>query len=277
MMSNQNESGNRLVSVITPTYNSAKFIGETIESVLAQTYTNWEMVIVDDCSSDETVRIVKEYVAGDNRIKLIQLKENSGPAIARNTAIEHACGRYLAFLDSDDQWLPHKLERQLQFMQEHEIAFSFTDYMNMNEDGTETGVVTHAPKEANYHQLLKHNTIGCLTVMLDTEKTGKVKMINIRTRQDYVLWLTICKQGFTAYGLQEVLANYRNVGNSVSNNKLKMAKQNWKVYRQIENISLVKSLWYFVHYVYFKLKKYVSQKVGRPSNKYSEKQRRQYE
>ncbi len=244
-----------MISIITPSYNSAKFIGDTIQSVLNQTYTNWEMVIVDDCSKDETVKIIQQYE--DERIRLIQLQENSGPAIARNTAIEAAQGRYLSFLDSDDQWLPEKLEIQLRFMQEREIAFSYSKYKNMTEDGIETNTIVDVPEMVSYEDLLKHNVIGCLTVMIDKDKVGEVTMVNIRTRQDYVLWLDLCKRGFTAYGLQEVLAKYRIVENSVSSNKLKMAKQNWKVYREIEKLSLAKSLWYFMHYGYFKMKKYI--------------------
>ncbi|OLO42334.1 glycosyl transferase [Alkalihalophilus pseudofirmus] len=252
----KNKPNQRLISVITPAYNSEKFIRETIESVLAQTYTNWEMIIVDDCSSDSTTEIIKQYEEQDERLTLIQLKENSGPAVARNTAINNAKGRYLAFLDSDDQWVPEKLERQLTFMQEREIAFSFTQYFKINEEGEETGMVESIPEKVSYNQLLKNNVIGCLTVMIDTEMTGKIEMVNIRTRQDYVLWLTLCKRGFIAYGLQEVLAKYRIVENSVSSNKIKMAKQNWKVYREIEKLSLMKSMWNFIHYVYFKVRKY---------------------
>jgi teichuronic acid biosynthesis glycosyltransferase TuaG len=252
----QNENSIPLVSIITPAFNSEKFIQETIESVLAQTYQNWEMVIVDDGSKDNTVTLVKTYTETDSRIKLIELKENSGPAVTRNTAIKHSKGRYLAFLDSDDQWLPDKLEKQLQFMQVHQVAFSFTSYKVVDEKGTETGSIIEVPEKVTYEELLKNNVIGCLTVMLDREKIGEVEMLNIRTRQDYVLWLHVTKKGFPAYGLKEVLAKYRIVETSISSNKVKMAKQNWYVYRQIENISLVKSMWYFMHYVYFKLKKY---------------------
>ncbi|MCD8511791.1 MAG: glycosyltransferase family 2 protein [Bacillus sp. (in: Bacteria)] len=249
-------NSNSLVSIITPTFNSEKFIADTIESVLAQSYTNWEMIIVDDCSKDSTVEIIKEYVEQDERIRLIQLEENQGPAVARNTAINNANGRYLAFLDGDDQWLPEKLEKQLQFMDEKQIAFSFTEYATMTEGGTETGNTVKVPEKVNYKDLLKQNVIGCLTVILDKELVGEVEMVNIRSRQDYVLWLDVCKRGFPAYGLQEVLAKYRVVGNSLSSNKVKMAKQNWKVYREIEKLNLLKSSWYFMFYVFFKLKKY---------------------
>jgi teichuronic acid biosynthesis glycosyltransferase TuaG len=254
-MSNSTTKGNPLISIITPAYNSERFINETIESVIAQTYTNWEMIIVDDCSTDDTLKEIEQYNK-EKRIKIVRLKENSGPAIARNVAIKHASGHYLAFLDSDDLWLPEKLEQQLIFMQENQIAFSFTKYLEITESGLETNVIK-IPDEVNYQQLLKNNVIGCLTVMLDTKKIGEVEMADIPTRQDYVLWLSLCRRGFTAYGLQKELAKYRIVENSLSRNKLKVAKQNWKVYRQIERLSFVKSSWYFMHYMYFKLKKYL--------------------
>lgn len=247
-----------LVSVITPAYNSERFIKEAIRSVLGQTYTNWEMIIVDDGSTDRTVDFIEPYLKQDRRIKLIKLSENKGPAVARNTAFEHARGRYLAFLDADDQWFPKKLEKQLRFMQERQIAFSFTKYVKVKEDHTETASVVSIPDQVTYRQLLKHNVIGCLTVMLDTTMIGKVRMVNMRSRQDYALWLTLCKQGFTAYGLQETLAKYRVRANSISSNKLKMAKQNWIVYRKVKNLSLIESIWYFMNNVYFSVKKHLT-------------------
>lgn len=250
-----NKSG-PLISVITPAYNSERFLRDTIESVLRQTYTNWEMLIVDDGSTDRTQAVVEHYQEKDQRIKYIKLKKNCGPAVARNTAIEHARGRYLAFLDADDQWMPRKLEKQLQFMQERQIAFSFTEYIKIKENNTKTNTVVHIPEQVNYEQLLKHNVIGCLTVMLDKEMIGEVKMINIRARQDFALWLSLCKRGYTAYGFQEVLAKYRVVGNSVSSNKFKMAKQNWRIYRDVIKLNYTKSLWYFMNYMYYALKKY---------------------
>lgn len=236
------------VSIITPAYNAERFIGEAIESVLAQTYSNWEMIIVDDCSTDQTVKLVKSYQAQDQRIKVIELEENSGSAVARNTAMDHATGKYLAFLDSDDLWLPTKLAKQVAFMQEKDIAFSFTKYSQMHEDGTTTKATTEAPSRVGYDRLMKHCVIGCLTVMLDKDKIGPERMVNIRTRQDYAFWLTLTRKGFKAYGLPEVLANYRLVENSISSNKYKAAKQNWYVYRHIEKQSLWKSIWYFSNY-----------------------------
>lgn len=238
----------KLVSIITPAYNSARFIAETIESVLAQTYPYWEMVIVDDCSRDDTVSIVKEYQKRDERIRLIELDKNSGSAVARNTAMDHAKGKYLAFLDSDDMWHPRKLERQVAFMVEKDVAFSFTQYVRVKEDGTETAMVSKVPSVVTYNDLMKQCVIGCLTVMLDREKIGELRMVNIRTRQDYAFWLTILRQGHYAYGIPELLAYYRLVDNSISSNKFKAAQRNWYVYRHIEKQNLIKALWYFINY-----------------------------
>ncbi|MBP1971486.1 teichuronic acid biosynthesis glycosyltransferase TuaG [Virgibacillus natechei] len=252
---------NPLISIITPAYNAEKFISQTIESALRQTYSNWEMILVDDRSMDRTVEYIKGYQEQDDRIKLIKLEENSGSAIARNTAMEAAKGRYFAFLDSDDLWTADKLEKQLRFMQEKDIAFSFTKYVIVQEDGTETKAVTDTPQYVDYDDLMKYCIIGCLTVMLDTDKIGKVEMVNIRTRQDYVLWLTLTKRGFLAYGLPEVLAKYRLVENSISSNKLKAARQNWNVYRHIEKQSLWKSIWYFSNYAFKSVKNIIIRKI----------------
>lgn len=250
-----------LISVITPAYNAARFIGEAIESVQNQTYSNWEMVIVDDCSTDETVEVVENYRKNDARIRLEQLEENSGSAVARNTSMKHAKGRYIAFLDSDDRWLPDKLEKQLAFMQEKDIAFSFTTYVRMHEDGTLTNALSNTPASVGYDDLMKRCVIGCLTVMVDRDKTGYVEMVNIRTRQDYVYWLTLTKKGFLAYGLPEVLAEYRLVDNSISSNKWRAAKRNWYVFRHIEKQSLPKSIWYFAHYVVLSIRDMIKWRI----------------
>lgn len=163
-----------VISVITPAYNSEVFIKETIQSVLDQTYSDWEMIIVDDRSKDDTVSLIKEMQDKDARIRLIELEKNSGSAVARNTAIEHSNGRYIAFLDSDDSWYPEKLERQLKFMQDEDVAFSFTEYVRTLEDGTETDYISKAPETVDWDALMKRCVIGCLTVMIDTEKTGEV-------------------------------------------------------------------------------------------------------
>lgn len=242
-----------LVSIITPSYNSERFMSQTIESILNQTYTNWELIIVDDCSSDETLSIVRKFT--DERIRLYQLKENSGAAVARNTAMDHANGRYLAFLDSDDMWTKDKLTKQVYFMQKNDFAFTFTSYQSMYEDGTLVNKSIPVPYAVSYKFLLKNTIIGCLTVMLDREKIGQQYMPNIRAGQDTAFWLKLMRQGFVAYGLNEPLAYYRSVSNSISSNKFKAVKRTWRIYREIEKLPILKASWYFIQYSVNAIKK----------------------
>lgn len=246
---------NDLVSIITPVYNAEKYIEDTINSVLNQNYCNWELFLVDDCSTDNSMIILEEFAKKDNRIKIIQLKENSGAATARNVGIERAKGRYIAFLDSDDIWMSNKLEVQINFMKENDISFSYTNYMKFDEDGTERGIVK-IPARVTYNELLKSNIIGCLTAVYDAHKIGKIYMPNIRKRQDYALWLKILRKNIDGYGINKVLAKYRVRENSVSSNKLKAALYQWRIYRQIEKLGLFKSLYYFINYAYYGFKKY---------------------
>jgi len=215
------------------------------------------MIIVDDCSKDETREILKDYAELDPRIKPIFLEENSGAAVARNTALKAAKGDYVAFLDSDDLWMPDKLEKQLAFMQKNDYAFTFTAYNLMDENGKPLDKVIDVPKQIDYKGLLKNTIIGCLTVMIDTRKVEPLQMPLIRTRQDFALWLKVLRQGHIAYGMQEPLANYRIVEGSISSNKLKTAKRNWYVYRKIEKLSLPYASWCFVNYAFYAIKKRV--------------------
>ncbi|WP_121610971.1 teichuronic acid biosynthesis protein TuaG [Mesobacillus foraminis] len=239
-----------LISIITPSYNAGAFIGQTIESVQKQTFQEWEMLIVDDCSSDDTREKVGQYAAEDSRIRLICLEENGGAAVARNTALRAAEGRYVAFLDSDDCWKPEKLERQLRFMQENGYAFTFTGYELVSPNGEPLNKEVAAPAEISYTGLLKNTIIGCLTVMIDRNQTGRFQMPNIRTRQDLATWLSILKKGHVAYGLNEVLAEYRTGNPSISKNKWKALKMNWFVYRKVEKLNVMKACWCFSHYAF---------------------------
>ncbi|WP_025731159.1 teichuronic acid biosynthesis protein TuaG [Heyndrickxia ginsengihumi] len=238
-----------LVTVITPSYNSSKTIKNAVRSVQQQTFRNWEMIIVDDCSNDDTRELLEAIEQSDERIRVHCLQENGGAAIARNIGLHQAKGRYVAFLDSDDCWKPEKLEKQLEFMQKNHYAFTFTSYELIDKDGTYLKKVVPAPRTITYNYLLKNTIVGTLTVMIDLEQVGAVQMPNIRTRQDFATWLAILKQGFVAYGLNEVLAEYR-VGSehSISKNKWKAARQNWFVYRQIEKLNWMKASWCFCHY-----------------------------
>ncbi|EOG9044919.1 glycosyltransferase family 2 protein [Acinetobacter baumannii] len=252
---------NKLVSIITPSFNSAEYISKTIQSVLLQTYDDWEMIIVDDCSTDNSVNIINDFVSIDSRIKLIQLQKNSGAAVARNTGIQYAQGRFIAFLDSDDSWNDRKLEKQVHFMLANDYAFTYTAYHKVNELDENIGNM-YIPNKVNYHQLLKTCIIGCLTAMYDVHKLGKVEFPLIRKRQDFALWLKILKQESFAYGLQEDLASYTVRSDSISANKFKAAQYNWQLYRHIEKLPLLKSCYYF-----FSLcgKGYYSQQISKSS------------
>ena len=243
------------VTIIMPSYCSEKFIVESIESVLAQTYIDWELIIVDDCSPDSSNHIIMKYVDSDHRIKLIKLEKNSGPAIARNMAIETANGRYIAFLDSDDVWLPNKLEKQIKFMQDNDLAFTYSSYKLVGEDNENLGLFITKDK-ISYFDMLKTCSVGCLTAIYDTEKIGKQYMPLILKRQDYGLWLKILKLIGETRGILEPLAIYRIRKNSVSSHKAKAAKYQRKIYREIEKLSFLKSLYYFAFYAYNGIIKY---------------------
>ncbi len=244
-----------LVSIITPSYNSSKFIKDCVASVFSQTYKNWEMIIVDDCSKDNSKEIISELSTKDKRIKPIFLEKNVGAAEARNAAIRQSKGKYVAFLDSDDLWNPKKLEKQLSFMYENEIAFSYTNYQFISENGEDLSNIISAPEKMTYDSYLKNTIIGCLTVIIDREKSGEFEMPNIRSSHDMALWLLIMKRGFSAYGLDENLARYRIVSTSNTASKWHAAKDVWKVYRQVEKLSFIYSTWCFVWYAFNALKK----------------------
>lgn len=236
-----------LVSVVTPSHNCSAFISETIQSVLNQSFLGWELIVVDDCSTDKSVELIQFFVNLDSRIKLIQLTNNSGAAVARNTAISAAKGRYIAFLDSDDLWLPDKLEKQLVFMQKSNYPFSYTAYDKIDQYGKRFGHVG-VPDMVSYTDLLMIPSIGCLTAMYDTEYFGKVFMPMIRKRQDLGLWLCLLKKTDYAYGLNENLALYRVRKDSISANKVDAARFTWRLYRKVEGLNLIKSGYYFTFY-----------------------------
>ena len=236
-----------VVSIITPSYNSSLLISNTIISVLAQTFQEWEMIIVDDCSSDNSIEVIQSFIDKDPRIKLIQLNDNSGAAVARNAAIEAAQGRYISFLDSDDAWLPNKLEKQIAFMQENSYPFTFAAYDQVNEFDEVFGHVG-VPSKVSYSDLLKSCSIGCLTAIYDTEYFGKVYMPLIRKRQDLGLWLRLLKKTEYAYGLNETLGLYKVRPDSISANKKSAALYTWRLYRDVEKLNLLLASYYFSQY-----------------------------
>lgn len=242
-----------LISIITPIYNSEKFIEFTLNSVQSQTYKNWEMIIVDDVSQDNGPRIVEKYAKEDKRIKLIKLEKNGGGAVARNRAIKEAKGKYITFLDSDDLWHPQKLEKQVKFMEENNYDFTYTYYEKIDEEGNSLNKIVKSKDKVNYKDLLKSNQIGCLAAMYNAEKLGGIYMPLIKKRQDYALWLQVLKKVKYAYCLKENLAQYRIVNGSVSSNKIKLIKYNWKLFREVEKLSIFKSFYYLSWNIFTKL------------------------
>lgn len=231
----------KLVSIITPTYNCAKFIARTLDSVQAQTYQNWEMIIVDDRSQDNTKEIVEEYMKNDSRIKYHLLDENSGAAVARTEAMKLAKGSYMAFLDSDDIWMPDKLERQIKWMNDNGYAFSCTAYEQIDENDNLLNRTVKTIKKTDYNRLLLDCPVGNSTVVYDVEKMGKFEVPNIRKRNDDALWLQMLKKEKYIWGMPDVLMKYRIRQNSISSNKLKVIKYHWILYREIEHLSVVRS------------------------------------
>jgi teichuronic acid biosynthesis glycosyltransferase TuaG len=239
-----------VVSIVTPAFNAARTIGQAIQSAQGQTFQNWEMVVVDDCSTDDTCLVVKQYADSDSRVRLLRQASNGGPAHARNAALRAAVGRYIAFLDSDDIWLPEKLQRQLAFMQGIGCALTFTGYQVIREDGIRGGAVIEVPSKVDYEGLLLTNVIGCLTAVYDTEVVGKVYTPLIRKREDHALWLKILKMGHEAWGIDECLALRRIRSNSDSANKLEAAVCQWRMYRDVECLPFLKRLYCFANYAY---------------------------
>lgn len=246
-----------LVSIITPVYNCEKLIKKTIESVQRQTYKNWEMLLVDDCSNDKSEEIIKSIIKEDSRVKYFKLSENSGAAVARNHALEKSQGRFIAYLDADDLWKENKLEVQIKFMIENSYAFSCTDYEKIDEDGNSLNKVVKIPQKVNYNLFLRNTIIQTVGVMVDTKITGKELLVmpNIRRRQDAATWCQLLKAGFDCYEVPENLSYYRVVTNSLSSNKFKAVKGTWYLYRNIEKLSLPKACFCFIGYAFNAVKK----------------------
>lgn len=245
-------TNDKLVSIIIPVYNASRFLEETINSIQKQTYSNWEAIFIDDCSSDNSYNLIKKYQKEDKRIKLIKNKTNSGAAVSRNNGIDHAEGDYLCFLDADDKWHPEKLEKQINFMQELNCEFSFTGYQFANEKCNPNGKIVSVPDKINYKQALKNTTIWTSTVMFDMNKLSKedIRMPNIKRGQDTATWWKVLKKIQYAYGLNEVLSYYRRTNNSLSANKLTALKRTWNLYRNVEHLNIKSSLYNFCWYCF---------------------------
>lgn len=246
-------SEKELVSIITPAYNCSETIAETIESVISQTYENWEMIIVNDCSTDDTENIVKTYIEKEPRIRLINLDKNSGSYIARNTAIDNSLGRYLALLDADDLWKPNKLELQIKFMQEKGVGFSFTAYETFKKKTDKKRKLFKVPKTINYKKYLRNTIIGCLTVVVDKQQIPDFHMEK-GYLEDILTWMHYLRRGVIAYGINENLASYRVREGSKSGNKIKNSKRYYACLKQ-QPISVFRRIFSQIGYLYNAVKK----------------------
>lgn len=236
-----------LVSIIVPVYNAGSYIEETVKRVCAQTYDRWELLLVDDCSGDDSREKIEALCEKDARIRLIAKDRNEGAALARNTGVRNAKGRYIAFLDADDVWLAEKLEKELQFMEKKQAAFAFTGYEFGDEAAKGTGRVVAVPETLTYKKALSRTVIFTTTVMFDTKKIDRelIRMPDIKS-EDTATWWKILRHGYTAYGLNETLAIYRRPGKSLSSNKLAAMKRIWNLYRREEKLPLPYSIYNFV-------------------------------
>ncbi len=234
-----------IVSIITPAYNAAKFIGETIESVLRQTYSNWELLICDDCSTDDTVKIVEQYGVADSRIRLLSTPQNTGsPSIPRNISLNEAKGKYIAFLDADDIWFPEKLEEQLVFMENNHYDFVYSNYEKMDFQGKRKDRYVCTRSTSTFWDILESNGIPCLTVLLRREIIDDIHFKQF-PKEDYVFWLEILRtRGIVAYNTNKIHAVYREAKNSRSGNKVKMIKQQWYILRRVEKVKKVPAIYF---------------------------------
>lgn len=237
--------GNDLVSVIMPSYNCGKYVEETIHSVQAQTYTNWEIVFMDDCSTDDTIRIVSEMREKDKRIRVFRNIDNYGAAYTRNHALKEARGRWIAFLDSDDLWEPTKIEKQVAFMENNGYSFSYTGYQEIDNESKPTGIFVSGPKHITKDGMYAFCWPGCLTVMYDASKIGLLKIEDIKKNNDYAMWLKVIQKA-DCYLLDECLAKYRRgrVGSVSSHSVTTMIKWHYRLFREAENMCVIPSLWH---------------------------------
>ena len=238
-----------LVSIITPVYNGEDTIVETIESVLNQTFKDFEMIVVDDISTDNTRKIVEEYTKKDKRVKYYLLPSKGGASAARNYAISKASGRYIAFLDGDDLWYPEKLEKQIKFMQDNDYHFTYTDYEYIDENSKPLNKMRKCPKKMSYHRMLFGDSVGCLTVIYDSIAVGRISIPELKKRNDYALWCIILKKVKCGYKYNEVLAKYRKVSDSnslSSGRKIKLLKYHYRVHRNVNEFNPVTSVFYTV-------------------------------
>lgn len=244
------------VSVIMPAYNASQFIAQAIESVLNQTYNNWELIVVDDCSNDDTINIIENFCVNDSRIRLIKHKRNQGVAVARNTALDVATGDFIAFLDADDKWISNKLELQIDFMIKNNYVLTYTGYQKFDSDTGTKGKVIICPEKMAANDIYKNTAIACLTVMVNRKAVGVFHMPNLSHTEDQITWQQILDRGYTAYGLNENLSLYREGNQSLTSNQISSAKKQWQTYRNYYGFSIPKSIYYFTLYTLNAVKKH---------------------
>lgn len=246
-----------MISIITPCYNAQIYIAQAIESVLSQTYPYWELLIVDDCSTDDSAEIILSYAKQDNRIKYFKTDYPSGsPALPRNIGIENAKGEYVAFLDSDDLWLPNKLKEQISFLEENKYDFVYSDYEKMSWDGIRNERIIRASKVSTYKSTLRSCDIPCLTVLLRKDIIQNIRFKDV-CKEDYVFWLEILKAGYIAYNTGIVHALYREASESRSGNKFRMAREQWRILRRIEKVNFLSALYCILFYSVKGFMKYI--------------------
>lgn len=254
---------NELISIVVPVYNAVPYLKDTFRSIQQQTYENWELLLVDDASTDNSVELIMQEIStweastGKNNIRLYCQKENQGPATARNIGIHYAKGRYLVYQDADDVWDKNKLEKQLAFQKERNCAFSFTGYEFADETAKRNGKVVHVPEQITYREALKNTTISTITVMFDCTKIPQELLLQPENcqREDTATWWKILKQGYIAYGLDEPLSVYRRHAGSHSSNKFKAVWGTWRMYREQENMGFFKTMGYMLNYIYGAVKR----------------------
>lgn len=251
-----------LVSIIMPSYNTCNFIAEAIESVLAQTYPYWELIIVDDCSTDDTNKFIEKYLK-DQRIVYLQNEKNSGAAISRNRALKKAKGKWIAFLDSDDVWMPDKLSKQIDFMLKTNCSFSYTQYEEIDENSKSLGIIVTGPKKITKCGMYNYCWPGCLTVMYDKTVVGDIQIIDIKKNNDYAMWLKICKKT-DCYLYEKVMAQYRKRMGSISNQKYrKLIKWHYIMFKDADNRGIFISIIFTIRNIFFgiiKKKKFILRK-----------------
>ncbi len=252
-----------LVSIIIPNYNGEKFLEECLNSVLNQTYSHWEALVVDDGSQDNSPQIIRKFAEKDKRFLPVFLKENQGVAYARNAAMKKARGKYIAFIDADDVWLEEKLSLQISFMEENKLDLCYSSYFSIDENGKILNFFK-APEKVSYEDFLRTSSIGNLTGVFNAERLGKIYVKPYPIRVDYMLWIEILKRSVQAVGIEKPLALYRISPSSISKNKLKAAKWQFKVYREFLGFSLPKTLYYMLFYTYYGVRKYFRIRQSNP-------------